>query len=429
MEEHIIADKTLIRTAKVISAIFTPFSIPFLAFLILFIFSYLRIMPLQYKLIVLGVVYCFTILMPTLTIFIFRKINGFSPEELVERKRRYIPFILTITSYVFCLLMMHRLNIPWYMTGIILSALVVMIICVIVNLKWKLSEHMAGAGAVIGGLVAFSALFSYNPVWWLCLFILVAGVLGTAQMNNCELSFATIATINGQTLHNHYHGNKVKPGDLFLIDAGAELPSGYCGDMSSTVPADKTFTPRQRAVYEIQNAMHLESVKALRPGIPYMKVYELSAQVMVEGLKELGLMKGNAEDAVREGAHALFYPHGLGHMMGMDVHDMENFGEVWVGYDGQPKSTQFGRKSQRLAIPLEPGFVHTVEPGIYFIPELIDLWRGEKKFMDFIDYDKVEEYRNFGGIRNEEDYLVTETGARRLGKKIPLTPEEVEALR
>jgi len=145
VEEHIIADKTLIRTAKVISAVFTPFSIPFLAFLVLFIFSYLRIMPLQYKLIVLGVVYCFTILMPTLTIFIFRKINGFSPEELVERKRRYIPFILTITSYVFCLLMMHRLNIPWYMTGIILSALVVMIICVIVNLKWKLSEHMAGS--------------------------------------------------------------------------------------------------------------------------------------------------------------------------------------------------------------------------------------------------------------------------------------------
>lgn len=163
-----------------------------------------------------------------------------------------------------------------------------------------------------------------------------------------------------------------------MIDAGAELPSGYCGDMSSTVPADKTFTPRQRAVYEIQNAMHLESVKALCPGIPYMKVYELSAQVMVEGLKELGLMKGNAEDAVREGAHALFYPHGLGHMMGMDVHDMENFGEVWVGYDGQPKSTQFGRKSQRLAIPLEPGFVHTVEPGIYFIPELIDLWRERR---------------------------------------------------
>ena len=165
-----------------ISAIFTPFSIPFLAFLVLFIFSYLRIMPLQYKLIVLGVVYCFTILMPTLTIFIFRKINGFSPEDLVERKKRYVPFILTITSYIFCLFMMHRLNIPWYMTGIILSALVMMIICIIVNLKWKLSEHMAGAGAVIGGLVAFSALFGYNPIWWLCLFILVAGVLGTARI-------------------------------------------------------------------------------------------------------------------------------------------------------------------------------------------------------------------------------------------------------
>ncbi len=257
----------------------------------------------------------------------------------------------------------------------------------------------------------------------------VAEMNHVAEKNNCELAFATIATINGQTLHNHYYGNLVKPGDMFLIDAGAELPSGYCGDMSSTIPADKTFTSRQRAVYEIQNAMHLESVKALRPGIPYMEVYELSARVMVEGMKALGLMKGNADDAVREGAHALFYPHGLGHMMGLDVHDMESLGEIWVGYDGQPKSTQFGRKSQRLAIPLEPGFVHTVEPGIYFIPELIDLWRSEKKFTDFINYDKVEEYRHFGGIRNEENYLITTTGARRLGKKIPLTPEEVEALR
>ena len=257
----------------------------------------------------------------------------------------------------------------------------------------------------------------------------VAEMNHVAESHNCELSFATIATINGQTLHNHYHGNRIEEGQLFLIDAGAELPSGYCGDMSSTIPVSKTFTPRQRAVYEIQNAMHLESVKALRPGIPYMDVYDLSARVMVDGLKELGLMKGNTEDAVREGAHALFYPHGLGHMMGLDVHDMENLGEVWVGYDGQPKSTQFGRKSQRLAIPLRPGFVHTVEPGIYFIPELIDLWRGEGKFTDFINYDKVEEYRHFGGIRNEENYLITETGARRLGKKIPLTPDEVEALR
>lgn len=181
-EQHIVADRSLIRTARVISAIFTPFSIPFLAFLILFLFSYLRIMPIQYKLIVLGVVYCFTILMPTLTIFLFRKINGFSPEDLGERKRRFMPFLLTITSYVFCLVMMHRLNIPWYMTGIILAALIMMVICIVVNLKWKLSEHMAGVGAIVGGLVSFSALFGYNPVWWLCLFILIAGVLSTARI-------------------------------------------------------------------------------------------------------------------------------------------------------------------------------------------------------------------------------------------------------
>ena len=181
-EQHIVADRSLIRTARVISAIFTPFSIPFLAFLILFLFSYLRIMPIQYKLIVLGVVYCFTILMPTLTIFLFRKINGFSPEDLGERKRRFMPFLLTITSYVFCLVMMHRLNIPWYMTGIILAALIMMVICIVVNLKWKLSEHMAGVGAIVGGLVSFSALFGYNPVWWLCLFILIAGALGTARI-------------------------------------------------------------------------------------------------------------------------------------------------------------------------------------------------------------------------------------------------------
>ena len=257
----------------------------------------------------------------------------------------------------------------------------------------------------------------------------VAEMNRVAEMNNCELSFATIATVNGQTLHNHYHGNLVGPEDLFLIDAGAELPSGYCGDMSSTIPASKKFTPRQREIYLIQNAMHLAAVKALQPGIPYMDVYDLSARVMVDGLKQLGLMKGDTEAAVHEGAHALFYPHGLGHLMGLDVHDMENLGEVWVGYGGKPKSTQFGRKSQRLAVPLQPGFTLTVEPGIYFIPELIDLWQSQNRFTDFINYDKVLEYRDFGGIRNEENYLITDNGARRLGKKIPLTPEEVEALR
>ena len=258
----------------------------------------------------------------------------------------------------------------------------------------------------------------------------VAEMEAVAARNNYELSFATIAAINGQTLHNHYHGNTAKSGQLFLIDAGCETEMGYAGDMSSTVPVDKTFTARQKAVYDIQNRMHLESVKALKPGVSYESVYDLSASVMVDGLKDLGLMKGNTEDAVREGAHAMFYPHGLGHMMGLDVHDMENFGEELVGYAGGKKSTQFGRKSLRLARELEPGFVFTIEPGIYFIPDLIDLWRGQNKFMDFINYDVLETYKDFGGIRNEEDYVITKDGARRMGSLyVPLTTEEVEAIR
>ena len=181
-KEHIIADKTMLRVARITSIVFTPFSIPFLAFLVLFLFSYLRIMPILYKGIVLGIVDCFTILTPTITIFLFRKINGFARQELSERKKRYVPILLTIISYVFCLLMMRKLNIPWYMTGIIFVSLVISIICILVNLKWKLSEHMAGMGGIIGGLVSFSALFSYNPVVWLCLFILIAGILGSARI-------------------------------------------------------------------------------------------------------------------------------------------------------------------------------------------------------------------------------------------------------
>lgn len=256
-----------------------------------------------------------------------------------------------------------------------------------------------------------------------------AALEAVAQANGCRISFPTITTVNGQTLHNHYHGNIIKDGDMVLIDAGAETEMGYCGDMSSTVCAGNRFTSRQKEIYDIQVASHLAAVNALKPGVPFKDVYELSCQVICEGLKGLGIMKGDPAEAVAAGAHAMFFPCGLGHMMGMDVHDMENLGEVWVGYDGQPKSTQFGRKSLRLARPLEPGFVLTIEPGIYFIPELIDYWKSENRFADFICYGKLEGYRDFTGLRNEEDYLITETGARRLGKKIPLTTEEVEALR
>jgi len=242
-----------------------------------------------------------------------------------------------------------------------------------------------------------------------------------------RLSFPIIATVNGQILHNHYHGNTVKKNDLFLIDAGAETEMGYAGDMSSTIPVGGKFTAMQRDVYDIQVAAHLTAVEALGPGVYFKEVYELAAKVICEGMKSLGLIKGNSDDAHQEGVYSLFFPHGLGHMLGLDVHDMENLGEEWVGYDGQPRSTQFGRKSLRLVRKLESGFVLTIEPGIYFIPELIDLWKRENKFADFINYDRLELYRHFGGIRNEEVYLINSTGALILGEKLPLTADEVEA--
>ena len=255
----------------------------------------------------------------------------------------------------------------------------------------------------------------------------VAAVVAEAAFkHNYELSFPIIATVNGQTLHNHDHSNLIKPGDMLLLDAGAETEMGYAGDMSSTMPADKKFTQRQRDVYDIQVAAHEAAVAALRPGIKFVDVYEKSCAVIMEGMKSLGFAKGDPMEAVKAGAHAMFMPCGLGHMMGLDVHDMENLGEVYVGYNGQPKSTQFGRKSLRLGRELEPGFVLTIEPGIYFIPELIDLWRSEHKFTEFLNYDKLETYKDFSGIRNEEDYLITEDGARLLGKKIPLHAEDVE---
>lgn len=177
-----VADRGLIRTAQVVSWVFTPFSIPFLAFLALFLFSYMRMMPMYYKMVVLSIVGCFTIVIPAVMIFLFKYINGLKMQELGERRKRYMPFLLTIMSYVCCLFMMRKLNIPWYMTGIILAALLVQLFCVLMNLKWKLSEHMAGAGSVVGGVVSFSALLGYNPLLLLCAFILISGVLGSARI-------------------------------------------------------------------------------------------------------------------------------------------------------------------------------------------------------------------------------------------------------
>lgn len=253
-----------------------------------------------------------------------------------------------------------------------------------------------------------------------------ARVHEVALAAGADISFPIIATTNGQTLHNHYHGNTLEKGKMFLLDAGAEIESLYCGDMSSTIPVDLKFTQRQREIYNIALKGHLAAIEALQPGIQFMDIHLLAARTMSEGLKELGLMKGDVDEAVIKGAHALFFPCGLGHMMGMDVHDMENLGEIYVGYDGEPKSTMFGLKSLRLARELEPGHVLTIEPGIYFIPELIDLWRAEKKHEEFLNYDKIDSYRNFGGIRNEEDFVITENGCRLLGKPLPKTIDDVE---
>lgn len=251
-----------------------------------------------------------------------------------------------------------------------------------------------------------------------------------ARATGGNISFPTIATINGQTLHNHYHGNIVEEGQLFLLDCGAETPMGYAGDLSSTFPVGKTFTSLQKEIFNIVLKSHYASVDLLKPGVTNKEVHLAACLAITEGLKGMGLMKGNSEDAVEAGAHALFFPCGTGHMMGLDIHDMENLGEVYVGYDGEPKSTQFGLKSLRLGRALEPGFVLTIEPGIYFIPELTDQWRAQHKFTDFLNYDEIDKFRNFGGIRNEENYLITSDGHKLLGnKKKPMTIEEVEELR
>ena len=257
-----------------------------------------------------------------------------------------------------------------------------------------------------------------------------ARVYEIAHAANGEISFPIIATINGQTLHNHYHGHVLKSGDLFLLDAGGEVESRYCGDLSSTFPVDTTFTAQQKLIYEMSLQAHQAAIDALALNTPFRNVHLAACRSITENMKSIGLLKGNTDDIITSGAHALFMPCGTGHMMGLDVHDMENLGEVWVGYDGEPKSTQFGLKSLRLAKPLKPGHVFTIEPGIYFIPELMDKWQGEGNFTEFVNWAEVQNFRNFGGIRNEEDYMMTENGPRRLGTKVkPKTVEEVEAIR
>ncbi|GJM31960.1 MAG: Xaa-Pro aminopeptidase [Saprospiraceae bacterium] len=259
----------------------------------------------------------------------------------------------------------------------------------------------------------------------------LAGIVeGIAIAAGGRLAYPAIVTVNGQTLHNHYHGNTLKKGQLVLGDFGAETTMHYAGDITRTFPVDATFTQQQKEIYSIVLDAQMKAIEAIKPGVPYLDIHLLASTIIAKGLIALGIMKGDADAAVAAGAHALFFPHGLGHMMGLDVHDMEDLGEQHVGYtESQSRSEQFGLNALRLARPLEPGFVLTVEPGIYFIPELIDSWEAEGRFTDYINYPKLKEYRTFGGVRIEDNILVTESGYRVLGQPIPKTIEEIEALR
>ena len=259
---------------------------------------------------------------------------------------------------------------------------------------------------------------------------IAAAVCEVAQREGYYLSFPIIATSHGETLHNHGYIHELKEGDLLLLDAGAENAMHYAGDLTTTMPVGGNYTNRQRAVYDILIHTYQEAARMIRPGITYRECHVQAWANIAAGLKTLGLMKGDPMEAAEAGAVAMFMPHGLGHMMGLDVHDMENYGEVHVGYPrGLQKDPRFGFASLRLGRELEPGFVFTVEPGIYFIPDLIDQWQAAGKFTDFICYDELRHWRDFGGMRNEEDYLILPDGARALGPRKPCTVEEILAVK
>ena len=242
------------------------------------------------------------------------------------------------------------------------------------------------------------------------------------------VSFPVIFTSHGEILHGHDHSCKIEAGDILVLDSGAESPLHYASDITRTYPVSGQFTDLQKDIYNIVFAANENSITMIKPGIPYRDVHLAAARTIADGMKGIGFMKGNMEDAVAAGAHAMFFPHGLGHMIGLDVHDMEGLGEDNVGYDEEFKrSDQFGTAYLRLGKRLQPGYAITVEPGIYFMPELVKLWKSEKKFVDFIDYEKVEKHLDFRGMRIEDDVLVTDNGCRVLGKPIAKSVEDVEA--
>jgi Xaa-Pro aminopeptidase len=258
----------------------------------------------------------------------------------------------------------------------------------------------------------------------------IAGVVeGIALSHAGPVSFPVILSVNGQTLHNHYHGNVLTEGRMLVIDAGCESDLHYASDITRTVPVGGKFSQRQKDIYEIVLNANMAAMKVVKPGVPFKEVHLLAATEITKGLKLLGLIKGDVGEAVNLGVHTLFFPHGLGHPLGLDVHDLEGMGENFVGYDNEvTRSKEFGLAFLRFGRKLQKNFIMTIEPGIYFIPELIDIWKSENKLAAFLNYDKIETYKDFGGIRIEDDVVVTETGFKVLGKPIPKTVAEIENL-
>ncbi len=256
---------------------------------------------------------------------------------------------------------------------------------------------------------------------------LAGAIEGIALSHGGPVSFPVILSMDGQTLHNHDHSNELVEGRMVVTDAGAETPMGYASDITRTFPVGGKFSDRQRAVYEIVLKANMEAIEHTKPGIRNLDLHLGAARTIAAGLKELGILKGNVDDIVASGAHALFFPHGLGHMMGLDVHDMEGLGENYVGYDETvQRSDQFGLAFLRLGRALKPGFVFTIEPGCYFIPALIGMWKQEGRHKEFINYSEAESYIGLGGVRIEDDVLVTDTGHKVLGTPIPKSVADVE---
>jgi Xaa-Pro aminopeptidase len=258
----------------------------------------------------------------------------------------------------------------------------------------------------------------------------VAGAMeGLVLERGGRVAFPIIFTTHGETLHNHAHHHQMKAGDLVVNDAGAESATHYTADITRTLPIGGRFTAVQRDMYQAVLRAQTDAIAAIRPGVPYRDVHLLAARRLAEDLRAMGCLRGDVDEAVAAGAHALFFPHGLGHMLGLDVHDLEALGEDHVGYDDTVRrSDQFGLRSLRLARALQPGFVLTVEPGLYFIPGLIDQWRAAGRCAEFVDYTTVERLRTAGGVRIEDNVAVTATGYEVLGPPIPKNLTDIEAL-